>query len=396
MPIYEPFSAASGTRPTERQPDKRVPGRRHAEGEVLVQGGDDQACEIGRQTREPTDGMVRPGHVLRPGPADGSPNHAAGGSSMHDGKSRCLHGVREPSRTSWGRAMASTMTPIAATVRVHTSTSAENPSWTIMTSPTAAPGSHHRACWRTRISSSSEEHEWGQRDEEEEQVPFSLPDHVGREAVQKTADESGECPGSEATKDEEGSRCRAGEGEGEEHVERGDRTEQQSDRCPDDARERHRGVVSEVDAPRIIDPVRSEGILEVGDGVRRPCQEPRLLAWVAVTAALHRVGHPPVHEGRFARTPGPGRWRWRRRPPAVPFRGAESPPDRGLGGADQADEVVARRTALASGRLRTSGSSNDEPEAPGRALPDDARLWPTSTEPTSITDPSLAQAAIHR
>ncbi len=143
-----------------------------------------------------------------------------------------------------------------------------------------------------------QEHEGGNRRQNQEEVAFALADHVRGEAVQEPADESGRDPGRVSAQDEEHRRRRAGKSEREEDVEGGDRAEEHRDGCADGPGERHRGVVGEVDAPGIIDHSSSgAGSVRWVRACGTPGEEPHLLAAVAAAAALHRVGHPPYPRG---------------------------------------------------------------------------------------------------
>ncbi len=157
-----------------------------------------------------------------------------------------------------------------------------------------------------------------QREEHQEQVQVPLPEHVGREPEEQTADEGRRARADVAAQHEVHRQRRQREPDPQQQVERGHRSAQRGDGPGEQPQERHRGVHAEVHPGRRVEVGAEQRVLPVRQRERHPAQEPRLLHRVAAGAGDDVVGVPgqdgPVGEAgeQQVRRRGPRR----PRPPA--------------------------------------------------------------------------------
>ena len=124
------------------------------------------------------------------------------------------------------------------------------------------------------------------RREDQELVGQPLAHRERRETIEQAGRERRRPPAHQPPHDDE-HRERGEREPGPEHQVVGrDRAGQDGDRCREDPQQRHRGVVGQVDARRVEDPVRVEQRVPVKQRERHPAEEPHLLGGVTARADL--------------------------------------------------------------------------------------------------------------
>ena len=116
--------------------------------------------------------------------------------------------------------------------------------------------------------------------------------HERAEAVDEATDERRRPPFREPPRHEEEGHGRCGEAERDQDVEGRDRPEEERDRCSEDAEQRHRGVVHQVQPDGHVEPCVLERVDAVNDVPGRLRQEPHLLRRVVAARRLQGVGEP--------------------------------------------------------------------------------------------------------
>jgi hypothetical protein len=120
--------------------------------------------------------------------------------------------------------------------------------------------------------------------EHQEVVGLGLAYDVGGEAVEEPPGKGRRPPAHPAAEHEVHGYSRQGEAQPHDQVEGGRRPEEPGDRSESDPEQRRTGVAHQVDAVRIVDRGRNEGVETVSYGVRRPRLEPGLKCEIAARA----------------------------------------------------------------------------------------------------------------
>ena len=148
--------------------------------------------------------------------------------------------------------------------------------------------------------------EWGDGQEGDVQlVVGQLGDQERREPVDESAEDGGRHPGHPSAKEHEHGQSRQDGGQGQGHVHGRDRAEQQGHRRQHHAQRQHAGVVEEVDAGRVEQPLRVPQAVPVGEwrtpAIRRTTgtgPRPRIRRWYVEGWVVHTCHHSPTDATR--------------------------------------------------------------------------------------------------
>ncbi len=159
-----------------------------------------------------------------------------------------------------------------------------------------------RAVVRPEKAVDAQDHQRRDGLEQQEEMGVGGRGREGREPVGQPADERRRPPADEAPGHDEEAHRRCEDGEVDQHVERGDGTEEERDGEGQDAEQGHRRVVHQVDADGRVQPVVDERIVAVQQDPGRLGEEPDLLGDVVAPRRLQCVGDPvgpgaPVRHG---------------------------------------------------------------------------------------------------